>query len=50
MSSKRKKRHAEWLKRQAKRAAKKKADQAREEAMNSGNIEKMAESFGIRLR
>ena len=45
MSNKRKKRHAEWLKREEKR----KAEEKLREEMNSGDIEKMAAAMGVRL-
>ena len=50
MSSKRKKRHADFLTREAKRAAKKEADKKHSEAMDSGNIEKMASAMGVKLK
>ena len=49
MSSKRKKRYEEWLKREEKRRSEKAQEKIRQEAMNSGNIEKMANALGIRL-
>ena len=50
MSSKRKKRDAEFKKRQAKRDAKKKRDQQISDALGSENIEEMANALGIRLK
>ena len=46
MSNKKKKRHQEWLKREAKREAAKKYN----EAMESGDIERMAAVMGIKLK
>ena len=50
MSSKKKKRHQEWLKREAKRLAKKEAAEKYDEAMRSGDMEKMATVMGIKLK
>lgn len=50
MSSKKKRRHAEWLKREEKRKAKQNAEKRCREAMRSGDIERMAEVMGVRLR
>ena len=46
MSSKKKRRHEEWLKREKKREAEKK----RLEALRSGNIEEMAAALNMRLK
>ena len=50
MSSKRKKRHVAFLIREAKRTAKKEADKKYSEAMDSGDIEKMAAAMGVKLK
>ena len=50
MSSKKKKRQAEWAKREEKRAAKKKVAEKYEEAIKSGDIEKMAQAMGVKLK
>ena len=50
MSSKRKKRQAEWEKREEKRRTKELEGLRRRSAMASGNIERMAEALGVRLR
>ena len=50
MSSKKKKRQAEWIKREEKRTMKKKAAEKYKEAMESGDIEKTAQAMGIKLK
>ncbi len=50
MSSKKKKRHAAFLIREAKRAAKKEADKKYSEAMDSEDIGKMAAAMGVKLK
>ena len=50
MSSKKKKRHASYLAREAKRIVKKEADIKRIESMESGDIEEMAKAMGIKLK
>lgn len=50
MSSKKKRRHAEYLKREQKRKAKREADARLHEAEESGDIEKLAAALGVRLR
>jgi len=50
MSSKKKKRHTDYLAREAKRAAKKEADKKYREAINSGDLEKMASAMGVELK
>ena len=50
MSSKKKKRRSAFLIREAKRLAIKEADKKYREAMNSGDIEKMALEMGIKLK
>ena len=49
MSSKKKKRYAEYLKRQEKRDIEKRKREQQQKAMDSGDIEEMAKAFGIRL-
>lgn len=49
MSSKKKRRHEEYLKREAKRNVLKESEKRIQEAMKSGDIEKMAKAFGIKL-
>jgi len=48
--SKKKRRNAEFLQRQAKRAKSKEKRRRYIEAINSGNIEQMADAMGVRLK
>jgi len=50
MSSKRKKRQAEWEKREAKRAEKKFSWDRFQKAKDANNIEEMAGLLGVRLK
>lgn len=50
MSSKRKKRQAEWEKRKAKRAEKRFSWERFQKAKDDGNMEEMALLLGVRLR
>jgi len=50
MSSKKKKRREEFLKREAKRRLEKEELRRWEKAIESGDIEEMAAAFGIKLR
>ena len=49
MSSKKKRRKEAWLLREKKRALEKEAERKYQEAMGSGDIEKMAALWGIKL-
>lgn len=50
MSSKKKKRRMEWLKRQKKRQENKERMEIRNKVLNSDDIEEAAKIMGIRLR
>lgn len=50
MSSKKKRRLEEYLKRQAKRDAEKKRVEDYKKALNEGNLEEMAKAMGIKLK
>lgn len=50
MSSKKKKREMEWLNREKNRNLQKAFEKRRREAIESGDIEKMAGAFGLKLR
>jgi len=50
MSSKKKRRHTEWLKREAKRRKEKEAREKLQRFSNCGDIEVMAAALGIRLQ
>jgi len=50
LSSKKKKRLANWKKREAKRAVKKRTEEDYQKAMTSGDIEGMAAAMGIKLK
>jgi hypothetical protein len=49
MSSKKKRRRVEYLKREAKRNAKRESEERFREAMESDDIEKIAAAYGIKL-
>ena len=50
MSSKKKKRRAAFLVRETKRIERKEADKKHNEAMNTGDIEKMASAMGLKVK